>query len=165
MVRNITTRDSPSERREKRRTAFYFAQVTSVSRSTMDAVVRPLSRREQADPKPVLVSDTQDVHQLKQGDVVIVLVGEAGEEIIVGTLNQNKDIEYGDRVIGNSRNDSTITITRSGEIELNAPFVYVPRVSEDPENAEDGAVWYNETTNEYKGVEDGSTVVFDTTPE
>jgi hypothetical protein len=39
----------------------------------------------------------------------------------------------------------------------------VPVVSSDPSGASDGDIWYNSAADEYRGVEDGTTVRFDTT--
>lgn len=36
-------------------------------------------------------------------------------------------------------------------------------LDEDPDDPVDGAVWYRSDTGEYRGVEDGTTVIFDTT--
>ncbi len=36
-------------------------------------------------------------------------------------------------------------------------------LEEDPDDPDDGTVWYNSGENEYRGVEDGDVVTFDTT--
>ncbi len=166
MVQNIFETERPKDKREKREYAFYFARVTSVPRNGRSVLAQQLGVDESAAGRAVTVPVKGDVAEPQPGDIIAVMRGSRGAEVVVGTVYEEGDVpsdwEHGDRRIGNRRNDSNVNIKRRGEIELNAPFAYAPRVSEDPDRAGDGAVWYNTTEHAYKGVEDGEVVTFQT---
>ena len=46
---------------------------------------------------------------------------------------------------------------------IDGPFVKAPRRSDDPSDAPDGSMWYRDDLDEYRGVENGTIVTFDTT--
>ena len=160
--------ERPQDKREKRRNSFYFAEVTSVPSSGRSIVARPLGSDERPFGHPIAVPTKGDVALPRVGDIIAVIHGEADREAMVGVVYSGDtapDFERGERVIGHRYSDSAIRIKRRGQIEIDAPFVYAPRREDDPTNAEDGAVWYNESEQEYKGVKDGNIVVFETSEE
>jgi len=60
-------------------------------------------------------------------------------------------------------NSGTYNWRIPGTLTVETEFT-VPVVSSDPSGASDGDIWYNSTEDEYRGVENGTTVSFDTTP-
>lgn len=107
----------------------------------------------------VSIDGVGDISLPSEGDLVAFGRFKDRKNVVLGVLyGQSDDIRSYDpseRHIGHDDNGGTY---------VHGPFGVVPKRSDDPSDPDDGAVWYNESVNEYRGSEDGAVVSFDTTP-
>jgi hypothetical protein len=106
----------------------------------------------------VLVSEFGDVNVPQRGDMVVFGRFENRNPVVLGTIytqeSAAREYDSTERHIGRES---------SAGLFLHGPFGVVPRRTEAPENPPDGAIWYREDLDEYRGVENGTKVSFDTT--
>lgn len=98
-----------------------------------------------------------DVAVPSEGDMVLVARLKSRKPVVVGTVyddgNEVRDYGPDERHVGSD----------DGPTFVHGTFGVVPKVSSDPSGAVDGAVWYRTDLDEYRGVENGTTVSFNTT--
>lgn len=101
------------------------------------------------------VSQQGDISVPDVGSLVVIGRVKGRRPIVLGVLYTTEDDipEYlvGERHIGGE----------AGTF-ISGPFVRAPSVSSDPDSPPDGAIWYREDLDEYRGVEGGSVVSFST---
>lgn len=106
----------------------------------------------------VVVDQKGDVNLPEEGDLVVVARFKSRVPIVLGTYyTQQKQIREAvaeERHIGSEDGEGVF---------LHGPFGVVPKVSESVTGAPDGAVWYREDLGEYRGMENGTKVSFNTT--
>jgi hypothetical protein len=106
----------------------------------------------------VMVPQRGDIALPSRGDMIVFGRLKNGEPLTLGTIYSREapSREY-------AANERHIGADDGGGTYLHGPFGVVPKVTDDPQNAVDGAVWYRTDIDEYRGQEDGNTVTFDTT--
>lgn len=140
-----------------------IAQVVRVPDSNNHTViVRAASVQGQAtsstpEAASVTAATSGDVSIPSEGDLVLVGRTIGGTAIVIGTVySDTADVptyDTGDRIVGND----------DGPVILGGDFAVAPRFDSDPDDPSDGAIWYRNDLDEYRGVEDGTTVTFNTT--
>jgi hypothetical protein len=110
------------------------------------------------EPADVLVRQRGDVALPNEGDIVVYSHFDDGTVVVLGTL-----YGYRDEVRAYAADERHVGSDDGAGVFLHGPFASAPRVSDDPDDAPDGAVWYRDDLDEYRGVESGTTVTFDTT--
>lgn len=104
----------------------------------------------------VAVDESGDVSLPSVGDTVVFARFMNRQPVVIGpyytTLGEIPDTDGSERVVSGS--DS---------IRLSAPYVVDPKRTDDPSDAPDGARWYREDLDEYRGMQNGNIVRFDTT--
>lgn len=104
----------------------------------------------------VLVDDRGDIALPSEGDMVLVARFKGRTPIVVGTYyTQQSQIPGGA--------DGERHIGGSDGVFIDGPFGVVPQTTDDVSDAPDGAIWYREDLAEYRGMEGGTKVSFDTT--
>lgn len=149
-------------RRVSRQSGLQVAIVDAVHADSHVVRVTPITSTGDSvtDTAPVLaavgVGRRGDVELPSVGDIVTVGMFQNQTPIVMQTHysqeNQVPSIDGADRVV-------------SGEdgLALDAPYVIWPKRTDDPSTLIDGSTWYREDLDEYRGVENGSVVTFDTT--
>jgi hypothetical protein len=106
----------------------------------------------------VVVDEKGDVNLPREGDLVVIARFKSRVPIVLGTYytqqNQIRDASAQERHIGSEDGEGVF---------LHGPFGVVPKLSESVTGAPDGAVWYRSDLDEYRGMENGTKVRFDTT--
>lgn len=157
-----------SKRRLDRRNGDYALGVAKVVSSPDDAAHRvaivPLTStgRGETSTQPssatVLVDQKGDISVPSEGDLVLFGRLKNRDHIVIGTIYSKestiRDYHSEERHIGHEDGAGTF---------IHGPFGVQPRVTEDPEDAPDGSIWYREDIGEYRGMEDETKVKFDTT--
>jgi hypothetical protein len=144
--------------------ALQLARVIDVpSDATHQVLVESMtktSERTVAKPTPatVITAATGDISLPKAEDVVILGKLPNGQDVVLGSVYWKnsvvRDYDAAERHIG--RDDG-------GGVWLHGPFAAAPKRTDDPTDAPNGAVWYRDDLDEYRGQRDGNTVSFDTT--
>lgn len=132
--------------------------------SAHEVVVKPLTstgaeQTESAqDAAVVLVAAKGDIALPSVDDLVVFGKLESSDKIILGTLYSRassiREYAADERHVGREA---------GGETVLHGSAMVAPTRTEDPADATDGALWYRTDLDEYRGVENGNTVRFDTT--
>lgn len=118
-------------------------------------------------PQPAFVTaaTSGDISVPEEGDFVVVGYLRGRQMVVVGSaytrLNRSPSYEVGERRIGND--SGSVRVRDSGVVAVDGPFGVVPKRTDDPSSPEDGSVWYRSDLDEYRGVENGNTVTFNTT--
>lgn len=121
------------------------------------AVVEVVSSGSEAPERlPVMVTAQGDISLPSRGDMVVIGYARGRKPFVLGTIYTRQtaptDYESGERVLSGSAG-----------VFLEGPFGVVPIVSEAPDAPPDGSVWYRDDLDEYRGMEGGTKVRFDTT--
>lgn len=164
MTYNPFKDSSQKMRRRDGEYALSFAKVVSASSDSAHEVgIKPATTtgevRTDTDPVPatVVVPQRGDVALPSVGDLVVVGALQNRMPIVLGTVYSKRSsirpYDADDRHIG----------TDDGVTHLHGRFGVVPKRSDDPDDPDDGAIWYRTDISEYRGVEGGTTVSFDTT--
>lgn len=149
-----------NEQKSRRHSDDFALDLARVKRVEDDddhqAVVEIVSTDTEAPAKlPATVSHTGDVALPSEGDMVVVGYARGQKPVVIGTVYTRQDNpQYG----ADERH-----VHGDGGVFLVGPFAAAPKVDSDPASPPDGAVWYRTDLNEYRGVENGTTVSFDTT--
>lgn len=151
-------------KRQRGNFALGIAKVMFVPESSAhQIVIQPVTATEpgtETNPAPATVSVPQkgDIALPTEGDLVVFGRFKNRQNVVLGTLYSQKSSirEYrGDeRHIGDDDGSGVF---------IHGPFGVVPKLDADPPAAPDGAVWYRTDLDEYRGVEGGTTVRFNTT--
>lgn len=157
-----------SREREKRNRGNFALGVARVVDVPDDAghqiVIQQLTKTDSStdtkpEPSTVMVPQKGDVALPKEGDLVVFGRFMNRGIIILGTIySQQSSIRSYDAESRHIGSDS------STGLFLHGPFGVVPVVDEAPEEPPRAAVWYRSDLDEYRGMEDGTKVRFDTTP-
>lgn len=106
----------------------------------------------------VTIDQKGDVNLPEEGDLVVIARFKNRTPVVLGTYytqpKQIREAAAEERHIGSEDGEGVF---------LHGPFGVVPKVSESVTGAPDGSVWYREDLGEYRGMEDGTKVSFDTT--
>lgn len=109
-------------------------------------------------PATVMVSQKGDVCVPQEGDMVVFGRFKNRQNVVLGVLysKQSKIRTYKseERHIGSESGGGTF---------IHGPFGVVPKRDEDPSDPVPGSVWYRTDLDEYRGVEGGTKVSFNTT--
>lgn len=111
-----------------------------------------------ATPATVLVPQRGDVALPREGDLVVFSRLENRKPVVIGTL-----YSYLSSIREHDADERHIGADDGAGLFLHGDFATVPTRADDPSNPADGAVWYRTDLDEYRGVENGQTVAFDTT--
>lgn len=164
----IPTEDAKERVQSERQRGTYGIYTATVVGSSGSSghmvVVKPITstgeRATATDPTAatVLTTTIGDIGQPTEGDVVALAPIRGKEKpVVIGTIYTSesgiRSYDAGERHIGRSGHGTY----------LHGLFASAPSRTDDPSDAPDGATWYREDLDEYRGVEDGTTVTFDTT--
>lgn len=151
-------------RRASRQQGLDVAKVVDVDEAAHMVLIRTMTKtgaeaQTDTSPTPAIVSvdERGDVSLPSVGDTVVVARFKSRNPVVLGTYyTRERDLreyEVGERHIGSD----------DGSVFIHGRFGVVPKVTEDPTDAPDGAIWYRDDLDEYRGREGGQTVRFDTT--
>lgn len=158
-------RERVQNERQRGTYGIYAATVVGSSGSSGHMiVVKPITstgvQETSTDPTSatVLTTTKGDIEQPKEGDVVALAPIRGKEKpIVIGTLYTGESgirrYEAGERHVGRDDHGTY----------LHGSFATAPKRTDDPSDPPDGAVWYREDIDEYRGVENGTIVTFNTT--
>lgn len=105
----------------------------------------------------VAVDSKGDYNLPSEGDLVAILRLMNRNPLVISTFySQQSDVPDAD---GAERH-----VSGEDGVFLVGPFAVAPKRTDDPSDAPDGTLWHREDLDEYRGVEDGTIVRFDTTP-
>lgn len=156
--------------RERRRQGEYslgLARVVSVPDSAGHQIaIQPLTQtgpQEETSTKPSSAS----VMVAERGDIALPSVGDL---VVFGRFANRRNV-----VLGAVYSDQTAVRDHSSEerhigsdggrgVFFHGDVIVPPRLDEAPQQPPDGSVWYRTDLGEFRGVEDGTRVSFDTTP-
>lgn len=105
----------------------------------------------------VITPSTGEISLPRKGDMVLMGSVRGKERpVAIGAVYAAQDditsYDSGDRVIG-----------ADSAVRLEGDLATVPSRTDDPEDAPEPSIWYREDLGEYRAVEDGNVVTFDTT--
>lgn len=125
-----------------------YREVTDVGDRKVDGVPTQAS---------VMVPKQGDFCLPEVGDLVLVTQFRNRTPMVVGTYYSSAE------QIPDAAEDDRIVSASGGGVRLDGAYVGTPQRSSDPTDPPDGAIWYREDNDEYRGVENGTVVTFDTT--
>lgn len=105
----------------------------------------------------VAVSQQGDIALPEQGDLVVVGRFENRNPVVIGVLYASED-----DVRDYSRDERHIADADIG-VYVHGRYLSPPNRTDDPDNPPASAMWYRSDIDEYRGVEGGQVVSFDTT--
>lgn len=163
MALNPFTNAEQSVRRSEERVGLGKATVVAVDDETHMVAIKPATASgsgsdtdTQRTPAAVLVDTNGDAHLPSVGDHVIYANMKNSYPVVIGT-------NYSRRKNVPSFDGAERVVSGSDGVFLRGPFATAPKRSDDPSDAPNGSLWYREDLDEYRGVEGGTVVTFDTT--
>jgi hypothetical protein len=165
MARNPFKDNSQKDQRTSGVFSLGVGEVTNVPDNNAHQIgVRPLTKTGDGQniTKPtgmtVAVSQKGDIAVPNKGDLVVFGRIKNRKNIVLGVLYSQesniRDYDSQERHIGSESNSGTF---------IHGPFGVVPKIDEAPSAPPDGSVWYRSDLGEYRGMEDGTKVRFNTT--